>query len=774
MEGDRDWLYDNKKRIVEKVIYGVDIQGRATEICKLRLWLSLMVDHDLGVDPFNCDARSFLSALKKLEPLPNLDFKIRRANSLRDTIHGEPVRLFGGRHDLSSTDMAVTINRLITAKHVFYAARKAAEKRRTRLDIYDCLFQLAEHHLNQLVNETRGLLLDEGDEGKVAEVHRLKQALKEVSGIRTQIREARRAKAAVQTEALERLQGYLDDDQKPTFVWELDFAEVFFINRDQRMKGESLLPDDATAKRAVVKRRGFDLMLGNPPYIRIQTLKKDSPDLAEFYKERYHSASKGNYDLYVCFVERGIELLHEQGQLGYILPHKFFNAQYGRPLREVISIRNEARASILRHVVHFGDQQIFPGATNYVCLLFLAKAGAKEGCRLVRAENLKQWLLTLEGIEGKVLIKDIKDDEWNFVVGRGSELFRRLDEMPTKLVMLTERISQGIRTSANEVYVLDIKVNGKRHIEAFSEQLQEEVALERASTYPFLSGREIKPYRIFPYAKIVIVPYRLEGREATLIPIAQLREKSPITWDYLCRNQKYLEAREGGRFAGEDWHQFGRNQNIDLMLLPKLLVPDIADQASFALDEDGSYAFTSGYGITLKTECGLSLKFLLGVCNSKVMDFFWRKVSTPLRGGFYRYFTQHIEQFPIPLCTSEQQSRVEHLSEWLVWLYRQPSVAESTRAHPRDPLIAAYFEQWVNALVYELYFPAELHAVGLHFFDLTAQHTLPPLPEWNEKTERLPKIRERFEQLYDLKHPLRASLFSLGSLELVRIIEGKE
>jgi hypothetical protein len=101
-------------------------------------------------------------------------------------------------------------------------------------------------------------------------------------------------------------------------------------------------------------------------------------------------------------------------------------------------------------------------------------------------------------------------------------------------------------------------------------------------------------------------------------------------------------------------------------------------------------------------------------------------------------------------------------------------VAGSTQEHPRDPLIAAYFEQWVNALVYELYFPAELHAAGLHFFDLTTKHILPPLSEWDEKSERLLKIREHFERVYDLKHPLRASLFSLGSLELFRIIEGKE
>ena len=73
-----------------------------------------------------------------------------------------------------------------------------------------------------------------------------------------------------------------------------------------------------------------------------------------------------------------MKLLRRQGQLAYILPHKFFNAQYGEPLRKLL-----ADGKHLRHVVHFGDQQVFPGATNYVCLLFLWKAGVEQ-CRFAR------------------------------------------------------------------------------------------------------------------------------------------------------------------------------------------------------------------------------------------------------------------------------------------------------------------------------------------------------------------------------------------------------
>ncbi len=776
VEGDRDWLYENKKRVIEKVLYGVDCQGRATEICKLRLWLSLMVDHDLGVHPFDCEARAFRSALKKLEPLPNLDFKIRRANSLHDTIHGEPVRLFGAGHDVSGTEMAVTINRLISTKREFYAARKAADKRRTRLDIYECLFQLAEHHLSLLVNDARGLLLDEGNEGKVAEVHRLQQALKEVGGIRVQIRGARRAKAAEQTEALERLQGYLDEEQKPTFVWELDFAEVFFINRDQRTKGETVSTDDSTGKRVVSKRYGFDLMLGNPPYIRIQTLKKDSPGLAEFYKQRYYSASKGNYDLYVCFVERGIELLHEQGHLGYILPHKFFNAQYGQPLREVISIRNEARANILRHVVHFGDQQIFPGATNYVCLLFLTKVGIKEGCRFVRAENLNRWLRTFVGAEGNISTKDIKEGAWVFSVGHGADLFDRLKSIESKLEDTTDRIFQGVKTSADKIYIVEEISRRKRTARVFSPHTEKEHELETDLLHPLIKGGDSKAFAMSRTNRLILFPYEsLEGGKSTIIPSSSFKKRLPLTWAYLEENRDYLEGREDGRMKHDSWYGYIYPKALDVMPLAKLFTPDIAPRAAFSHDPTGEVFFTGGvaggYGILPKAPT--RAEFLLGILNSTVLDFYHHRIATQMRGGWFSYESRFIKDLPIAPSSAEQRSGVVRLVEWLLWLHRQPSVAEYTRDYPRDPLVVAYFEQCVNALVYELYFPADLHANGLNFFNLMDECGLAELAAWEEKSERLPKIRERYDQLSAGGNPLRIALDKLQTMDIARIIEGK-
>jgi type I restriction-modification system DNA methylase subunit len=197
---------------------------------------------------------------------------------------------------------------------------------------------------------------------------------------------------------------------------------------------------------------GFDCVIGNPPYIRIQTLQEWAPLEVEIYKRQYIVARSGNYDIYVVFVERGLNLLNGQGRLGFILPHKFFNAQYGQPLRKLI-----ADGHHLTEVIHFGDQQVFAGATTYTCLLFLSTE-EKASCEFSKVGDLLAWRLGQADsvISGQIPTSSVTENDWNFSVGPGSALFEKLHQMPVKLEDVVSKVAQGIRTSANEVYVLDL------------------------------------------------------------------------------------------------------------------------------------------------------------------------------------------------------------------------------------------------------------------------------------------------------------------------------
>jgi type I restriction-modification system DNA methylase subunit len=448
---------------------------------------------------------------------------------------------------------------------------------------------------------------------------------------------------------------------------------------------------------------GFDTVIGNPPYIRIQALKEWAPLEVEYYKKAYRAAAKGNYDIYVVFVERGLSLLNNHGQLGFILPHKFFNAQYGEPLRALISHNH-----YLSEVIHFGDKQVFEQATTYTCLMFLDKEGNKQ-CRVVKVDDLVAWRNNGEAIEGVIPSSSITHSDWNFAIGNSSTFLDRLGNMPIKLKDVTSRIGQGIRTSANEVYVLDLVSNDGDLITAHSKQLDQTVTLERQAVLLFLQGREIKPYDLQPSGKVVLFPYQIDGGQVHLLTEVELSKNFPKAFEYLRSNQRYLGEREKGRFNGVGWYGYGRVQNIDLMLQSKILVPDIADHASFAFDENGTYAFTSGYGISLRNTVSESPKYILGLLNSKVLDFYLKRVSTPLRGGFFRYFTQFVEQLPIrtinfsePIDKAYHDRMVALVNQMLSLHKRQ---AEARAPHDKTVLNQqiAVTDQQIDRLVYELY-----------------------------------------------------------------------
>jgi adenine-specific DNA methylase len=464
------------------------------------------------------------------------------------------------------------------------------------------------------------------------------------------------------------------------FDWKKEFPDVF--------KGDN---------------PGFDAVIGNPPYVRIQGLKEWAPKEVEFYKENYKAGSKGNFDIYVLFVEQGLKLLNKEGRLGFILPHKFFNAKYGEPLRSLI-----AEGRHLLGVVHFGHEQVFAGATTYTCLLFLSKPPVSS-CNISHVSDLQSWISGKRSSGTLVPSSNITATDWNLNDSVESDILQRLDTKWPRLGTFTSRIAQGVRTSANEVYVLDVlKTTGKQVI-VRSRQLAEELTIEKGVVLPFLLGREIRAYHVEPSMKVLLFPYRINSGVPTIIPEQELARDFPLAWEYLKANKSYLQAREKGRFKGPLWYQFGRQQNIDVMMLPKILVPDIAHDASFALDLHGEYAFTSGYGITLKNECALSPSYLLGLLNSPLLDFYLKKVSTALRGGFFRYFTQFVEQLPIrPIDFSNPSDRKRHdrmvdLVDHMLDLHKKLQTIKTP--HEKDTIqrqIDATDRQ-IDLLVYELY-----------------------------------------------------------------------
>ncbi len=444
---------------------------------------------------------------------------------------------------------------------------------------------------------------------------------------------------------------------------------------------------------------GFDAIIGNPPYIRIQTLKEWAPREVEFYKQRYIAASKGNYDIYVVFVEQALGLLNERGRMGFILPHKFFNAQYGEPLRRII-----AAGRHLEQIIHFGDQQVFANATTYTCLLFLDKTGRDE-FKMIKVTDLDAWRESPPPV-ATLPASRVTAAEWNFTTGAGAGLFERLSAMPVKLGDVAHTFV-GTQTSADEIFVLENCQQQGNQITGFSKSLGQEVTVELASTKPFLRGKQIRRYEPLQTTARLICPYEISETDCRLLEETTLRRLYPLAMAYLQNNKKQLSAREKGKFKGQSWYGFGYPKSMTLFQCPKIVVPDYNNVASFTLDEEGHF-YKTGYGI-LANDSLLSPLYLLGLLNSSLLFSHLLSISTTLRGGYVRFWTQYIERLPIRLLNlADPAGRAQHdeivaLVELL--LRQRRALAAAQAPHERDILQRQIetADRQLDALVYALY-----------------------------------------------------------------------
>lgn len=471
-----------------------------------------------------------------------------------------------------------------------------------------------------------------------------------------------------------------------------------------------LLPDVEEMKRVnpfdwkqefseAMKAGGVDCVIGNPPYIRIQTMKEWAPLEVEIYKQLYVSAGSGNYDIYVVFVEKALSLLNPHGRLGYILPHKFFNAQYGKPLRALL-----AKGKHLSHVVHFGDQQVFNGATTYTCLMFPDKAGC-DGCQVVKVDDLTEWRATGQATEGIIPAANLTSAEWNFTVGRGAVLFERLNKMPVKLGNLAH-IFVGTQTSADDVFVLeDCHLIGK-YVIGTSKSLGKEIRVEAACTVPFLRGKEIRRFESPHSDARAICPYQVTEDGCRLLSISEF-SRYPLTLAYLEANKVALMAREKGKFKGQNWYAFGYPKSMHLFLKPKLVVPDYNNVASFTFDSDGHF-YKTGYGIIIKNT-SMSPLYVLGLLNSPLLFNYLLSIGTSLRGGYVRFWTQYINQLPIQMidfsCPADKSrhKRMVSLVESMLALNKRLAAAASEREKTVLQRQINATDREIDLLVYDLY-----------------------------------------------------------------------
>ncbi len=433
---------------------------------------------------------------------------------------------------------------------------------------------------------------------------------------------------------------------------------------------------------------GFDCIIGNPPYIRIQEMQKWAPKTVGLYKGFYKAGSQKNYDIYVLFFEKIFSILNDNGICGYITPNKYLQQEYGENLRKLI-----ADGKHLKQIVNFKHSQVFTGATTYTCITLLTKHANKSF--QYTDSDIEPSALKFSNIETYKL----SGQPWNFYSAEDMQVMSKIADL-SKLESLCDNIFVGIQTSADKVFILDLIKEKRNTLVLFSKSLDKEVELGKNHIRHIISGADVKRYREPPKRQFVIYPYDIENGSAILLEKKYIQKINPTLWEYLLENKKILENREKGRLKGKGWWGYIYLKNMARQNHQKLCVPRLVQKIQCIFDENGNYCLDNVDvgGVILKKEYKHLYHYIMGVLNSSLLSFVLGKISTPFRGGFYSCNRQYLSQLPIYIPDPSDQPKFALCQK--IEKYAKDILAFKKAGRLAD---ADFLEKKIDEMVRELY-----------------------------------------------------------------------
>ena len=411
--------------------------------------------------------------------------------------------------------------------------------------------------------------------------------------------------------------------------------------------GNSLIDDpEISGKKAfnwqnefpdIFQKGGFDVVIGNPPYLRIQGLIDAYPELVTYYEKHFSSAT-GNYDIYVLFMERSIGLINSNGLVSFILPHKFLISEFGEGIRKFIS---ENR--LMKSILHFEENLVFE-VTTYTCIINLDKED--KNSLLFKYITPNEILNPFEWEE--IRYKRLGSENWNLMSEQKLALFDKLKTQPLTAKKVFSKIFQGIATSADKIYLINGKTEGD-FIKGYSSSLEERVALEKGLMKPLLKGQDVSRYKALENQYYVIFPYII-GKDGSAKEMSEtyIQENFPKGYDYLKNNEQELRARERGRMNKEGWFLYIYPKSLTEFEQPKIITPEIANYPNMTFDEGIMYHNTKCYSFVLKNPTLNAYKYYLTLLNSKLLWFYLSNTGYVLRGGYFTFKTKYLYPFPLP------------------------------------------------------------------------------------------------------------------------------
>jgi adenine-specific DNA-methyltransferase len=482
---------------------------------------------------------------------------------------------------------------------------------------------------------------------------------------------------------------------------------------------------------------GFDLVIGNPPYVQIQKLGAAQQRI--FMQQGFKTFSKTG-DLYELFYEKGVKYLASNGILTFITSNKWMRAHYGLSTRSFFS-----KFTRPLKIIDFGNVQIFESATVDTNLLFLQNATPNDtawACRVDKAHWKDGGSLTNYVQKNQYLVPKLSEQAW--IIGE-KDTFDIKTRVETQGIPLKDwdiEINYGVKTGFNEAFILS---QTQRDVLITADPKNEQILK------PILRGRDIQKF--YP---------ELSGMWliATLPSLKLDINAYPTIRDYLLNTFGIERLQQAGdknsrKKTGNQW--FETQDSIDYYKnfeKPKIIYPNMTKYLPFVYDEKDHF-FTNDKGFILT---GNHLKYLTAIFNSKLFKYCFLDHFPELQGGTRELRKVFFEKIPIKQLSITDEFPFDRLVEYVVFLKQQTLNTAQMRLMP------VYFEQIIDGLVYELYFKNSFEAARL-----SLHRHLMKLPQVSD----LNSITLIFNDLYDRKHPIRNAVFQMMSLPEVKLIHEK-
>lgn len=391
------------------------------------------------------------------------------------------------------------------------------------------------------------------------------------------------------------------DSLKKDFDWKKEFPEVF-------------------------KNGGFDAVVGNPPYIRIQNIPDENK---KYLHENWYSMRTGNVDMYYAFIELGLNLLNENGRLGFITPNSHFNTASGKNLRKLLK-KNQN----IEKIINFDYIKVFKDVNVYCCISILTKK-KNQNIKYCKIKNELNEL-NLDKNDYKIINYNNLDDEkiWNFLSDKEISRKYMIENAGSKLIDFCD-INVGIATLSDYIYLLNdyrIEVDG----EIFN--------IESEICKPIIKASKIHNEDDIKNNSLKIIwPY---DSEAKLIPEDKMIKKYPNAYNYLKVMKSKLKDKR--KSNSKNWYAFGMNQSLKTSFGKKLLTSTMNLKPNFIYCDDEDSTFLNGYQVKSKK---MDLRVLQKILNSSVMEEYISMTSKSYQGGWKSYAKSYIMNFSIPRFT---------------------------------------------------------------------------------------------------------------------------